>query len=154
MPELLAATQTLDTTELANRLRPALLKLNRELRREIHSLGVTGGQVGLLVQINARPGIGMRELAAVERMSVPGMSKFIAKLEDAGLVQRAPVEGDQRRVGLSLTPAGQKVLRSVKSKRTAWLAARLRRLEPDQLEAIDAAIEPLAYLLELREEGS
>jgi DNA-binding MarR family transcriptional regulator len=146
------AVQTLDTTELANRLRPVLLKLNRELRREIHSLGVTGGQVGLLVQIKARPGIGMRELAAVERMSVPGMSKFIHKLEEAGLVQRASVEGDQRRVGLSLTPAGHKVLRSVKSKRTAWLAARLRGLEPEELEAIDAAIEPLAHLLELREE--
>ena len=149
---MLAATQTLDTTDLANRLRPVLLKLNRELRREIHSLGVTGGQVGLLVQIKMRPGIGMRELSAVERMSVPGMSKFIHKLEDAGLVQRAPVEGDQRRVGLSLTPAGQKVLRSVKSKRTAWLAFRLRKLEPEQLEAIDAAIEPLAHLLELHEE--
>jgi DNA-binding MarR family transcriptional regulator len=95
----------------------------------------------------------MRELAGVERMSVPGMSKFIAKLEDAGLVQRAPVEGDQRRVGLSLTPAGHKVLRSVKSKRTAWLAARLRRLEPEQLAALDAAIEPLAHLLELQEES-
>jgi DNA-binding MarR family transcriptional regulator len=149
---MLAAVQTLDTTELANRLRPVLLKLNRELRREIHSLGVTGGQVGLLVQIKMRPGIGMRELAAVERMSAPGMSKFVHKLEDAGLVQRAPVEGDQRRVGLSLTPAGQKVLRSVKSKRTAWLASRLRQLEPGQLEAIDAAIEPLAHLLELHEE--
>jgi len=150
---MLAAVSTSDTTEIANRLRPVLLKLNRELRREIHSLGVTGGQVGLLVQIKTRPGIGMRELASVERMSVPGMSKFIARLEEAGLVQRAPVAGDQRRVGLSLTAAGHKVLRSVKSKRTAWLAARLRHLEPEQLEAIDAAIEPLAHLLEL-EEGS
>jgi DNA-binding MarR family transcriptional regulator len=148
---MLAAIETLDTTELANRLRPVLLKLNRELRREIHSLGVTGGQVGLLVQIKTRPGIGMRELAAVERMSGPGMSKFIHKLEDAGLVQRAPVEGDQRRVGLSLTPAGHKVLRSVKSKRTAWLASRLRQLEPEQLEALDAALEPLAHLLDLDE---
>jgi DNA-binding MarR family transcriptional regulator len=148
------AAVTIDTTALANQLRPVLLKLNRELRREIHSLGVTGGQVGLLVQIKARPGIGMRELASVERMSVPGMSKFVAKLEEAGLVQRAAVEGDQRRVGLSLTPAGQKVLRSVKSKRTAWLAARLGRLEPEQLEAIDAAIEPLAHLLELHEENA
>ena len=126
---MLAAT--LDTTELANRLRPVLLKLNRELRREIHSLGVTGGQVALLVQIKARPEIGMRELAAVERMSVPGMAKFIARLEEAGLVQRAPVAGDQRRVGLSLTAAGHKVLRSVKSKRTAWLSARLGQLDPD-----------------------
>src|SRR5881394_1563896 len=145
-------TVTIDTTALANRLRPVLLKLNRELRREIHSLGVTGGQVGLLVQIKTRPGIGMRELASVERMSVPGMSKFISRLEEAGLVQRAPVAGDQRRVGLTLTAAGQKVLRSVKSKRTAWLSARLRELDPHELEAIDAAIEPLAHLL--GEDGS
>ena len=151
---LAATTLTLDATELANQLRPVLLKLNRELRREIHSLGVTGGQVGLLVQIKTRPGIGMRELASIERMSVPGMSKFIGRLEQAGLVQRAAVAGDQRRVGLSLTPAGHKVLRSVKSKRTAWLAARLRRLEPEQLEAIDAAIEPLALLLELDGESA
>ena len=143
---MLAAT--LDTTALANRLRPVLLKLNRELRREVHSLGVTGGQVALLVQIKQRPGIGMRELASLERMSVPGMSKFIAKLEEAGLVQRAAVAGDQRRVGLSLTAAGHKVLRSVKSKRTAWLSARLRQLDREELEAIDRAIEPLAQLLE------
>jgi len=139
---------SLDTTAVANRLRPVLLKLNRELRREIHSIGVTGGQVSLLVQIKYNPGIGMRELAALERVSVPGMSKFVARLEEAGLVQRAAVAGDQRRVGLSLTAAGQKVLRSVKSKRTAWLAARLRQLDPDELEVIDAAIEPLMHLVE------
>jgi DNA-binding MarR family transcriptional regulator len=144
MPIALAA----DPTLLANRLRPVLLQLNRQLRREIHSLGVTGGQVSLLVQIKYHPGIGIRELAALERISVPGMSKFISRLEQAGLVQRAPVAGDQRRVGLTLTTAGHKVLRSVKSKRTAWLSARLRELDPDQLEAIDAAIEPLAHLLE------
>jgi DNA-binding MarR family transcriptional regulator len=140
-----------DPTVLANRLRPVLFKLGRELRREIHSLGVTGGQVGLLVQIKHRPGIGMRELAALERISVPGMSKYVAKLEEAGLVQRAPVEGDQRRVGLRLTPAGHKVLRSVKSKRTAWLAARLRQLDPAEIDAIDTAIEPLTNLLEAEE---
>ena len=145
--------ETIDTTALANRLRPVLLKLNRELRHEIHSLGVTGTQVSLLVQIKYRPGIGMRELASLERMSVPGMSKFVGRLEEAGLVQRAHVAGDQRRVGLSLTAAGHKVLRSVKSKRTAWLSARLRQLEPEQLEALDAAIEPLAHLLELEEDA-
>jgi DNA-binding MarR family transcriptional regulator len=140
-----------DPTVLANRLRPVLLKLNRHLRREVHPLGVTGGQVALLVQIKQRPGIGMRELASLERMSVPGMSKYIGRLEEAGLVQRAPVERDQRRVGLSLTAAGQRVLRSVKSRRTAWLAARLRELDPDELDAIDAAIEPLTHLLAAEE---
>ncbi len=140
--------ETLDTTAVANRLRPVLLKLNRELRREIHSLGVTGVQVSLLVQIKYAPGIGVRELASRERMSVPGMSKFVTRLEEAGLIERAPVAGDRRRVGLIVTPAGHRVLRSVKSKRTAWLADRLRHLEPEELEAIDAAIEPLTNLLD------
>ncbi len=123
--------ETLDTTAVANRLRPVLLKLNRELRREIHSLGVTGVQVSLLVQIKYAPGIGVRELASRERMSVPGMSKFVTRLEEAGLIERAPVAGDRRRVGLIVTPAGHRVLRSVKSKRTAWLADRLRHPEPE-----------------------
>jgi DNA-binding MarR family transcriptional regulator len=136
-----------DTTELANRLRPVLLKLARELRREIHSLGVTGGQVSLLVAIKYQPGIGVRELAARERISVPAVSKFVARMEEAGLIRREPVGGDKRRVGLQLTEAGQRVLRSVRSKRTAWLAARLRALDPGELEAIDAAIEPLTQLL-------
>src|SRR3989454_6976196 len=102
MPTAIAA----DPTVLANRLRPVLLKLNRELRREIHSLGVTGGQVSLLVQIKYHPGIGIRKLAALERVSVPGMSKFVSRLEEAGLVERAPVPTDQSRVRLSLTTAG------------------------------------------------
>src|SRR6266513_3296850 len=114
MPTVVAA----DPTVLANRLRPVLLKLNRELRREIHSLGVTGGQVSLLVQIKYAPGIGVRELAARERMSVPGMSKFVARLEEAGLIERQKVGGDRRRVGLHVSSAGHRVLRSVKSKRT------------------------------------
>jgi hypothetical protein len=50
-------------------------------------------------------------------------------------------------VGLELTPKAERVLRLVRSRRTAWLAARLRRLEPEQLGAIEAAVEPLAALL-------
>ena len=144
-----APTLTIDSTAVANRLRPALLRLSRELRREIHSLGVTGGQVSLLNQIQRSPGIGVRELAQRERMSAPGMSKYIARLENAGLLRREALP-DKRRVGLRLTEEAERVLRSVKNRRTAWLAARLRGLEPGQLDAIDAAVEPLARLLEVQ----
>src|SRR5204863_8673742 len=116
---------------------------------EVHSIGVTGGQVSLLVQIQQTPGIGIRELAARERISVPGMSKYVERMQAGGLVERQAVGGDRRRVGLHVTSAGHRVLRSVKSKRTAWLAERLRGLDPAQLEAIDAAIEPLFALLEV-----
>jgi DNA-binding MarR family transcriptional regulator len=140
---------TADPVALANRLRPVLLQLTRELRREIHSLGVTGGQVSLLVQIERDPGIGVRELAARERMSPAGMSKYVGRLEAAGLVERTAL-ADKRRVGLRLTEPGVRVLRSVKHRRTAWLAARLRELGDDEQGAIERALEPLARLLEVR----
>ena len=142
-------TTAADPTTIANRLRPALLRLNRDLRRELHSLGVTGQQVSLLVKIQRERGIGMRELARWEHMSAPGMSKHISRLETAGLVRRTEVE-DKRRVGLEVTPEGARVLASVKRRRTAWLAERLRGLSPDELEAIDAAVEPLLKLLEVQ----
>jgi DNA-binding MarR family transcriptional regulator len=144
------STVVTDPVVLANRLRPVLHKLNRHLRRETHSLGVTSGQVSLLAEIGRSPGIGVRELAALERMSSPGMSKYVARLEQAGLVRRTET-ADRRRVGLELTEEGQRVLRSVRSRRTAWLASRLRGLDPDDLAAVEAAVEPLARLLEARE---
>jgi DNA-binding MarR family transcriptional regulator len=76
------------------------------------------------------------------------MSKFVARLEEADLIERQEVGGDRRRVGLHVTSAGDRVLRSVKSKRTAWLSARLGTLDDEQLEALDAAVEPLSLLLE------
>jgi DNA-binding MarR family transcriptional regulator len=137
-----------DPVTVANRLRPVLLKLNRHLRREIHSLGVTGGQASLLFTIQGRPGIGVRELAELERMSAPGMSKYVTRLEQAGLLEREASSEDRRRVGLRVSAEGDRVLRSVKSRRTAWLAARLRDLSPAELEAVDAAIEPLQQLID------
>src|SRR5206468_5912529 len=109
----MATALAANPTSVANRLRPALLRLNRELRRELHSLGLTGGQVSLLIRIQKEPGIGIRELAERERMSTPGMSKYIAKLELRGLVSRRQLE-DRRRFGLAVTPEATRILASVK----------------------------------------
>ena len=132
---------------VADRLRPLLLHLNRDLRREALPMGVTVGQVALLAVIREQPGIGVRDLATRERMSAPAMSGYVDRLEAAGLVVRGPVAGDGRRVGLKLTDSGRRVLRSTRSMRTAWLAARLRRLTDEQLGALEAALEPLALLV-------
>jgi DNA-binding MarR family transcriptional regulator len=142
------ATLTADPVALANRLRPVLLQIARQLRREVHPLGVTGGQVSLLISIRRNPGVGVRELAAREGVSPAAMCRHVDRLERAGLVTRTPPPGDdRRRVGLEVTPEAERVLRLVRSRRTAWLASRLKQLEPEQLEAIDAAIEPLLSLL-------
>jgi DNA-binding MarR family transcriptional regulator len=132
--------------ELANRLRPVLLRLARELRRETHSLGVTGGQVSLLVAIKYAPGIGVRELAAQEHLSPAAVSKAVTKLERMGLVERSELE-DRRRVGLAVSEKGHQVLRSVRSRRTIWLAERLKELSRDEQRALEAALGPLESLL-------
>ena len=132
---------------VANRLRPVLLRLARELRREARAFGVTGGQAALLAAVERRGRIGLGELAAGEGVSAPAMSKHVDRLEQAGLVSRVPgSSGDRRRVDIELTVEGQRVLRRVRSHRTAWLAARLDQLGPSELATIDAAIEPLAAL--------
>jgi DNA-binding MarR family transcriptional regulator len=143
-------TQT-DTVALVDRLRPVLLRIARELRREARSAGVNAGHVALLATITQRPGIGVNELAARERMSPAAMSGHINKLVRAGYVQRTPSEADRRRVGLTLTDEGRRVLRNVRSRRTVWLARRLDRLSAGELAAIEAAIEPLALLLDEEE---
>jgi DNA-binding MarR family transcriptional regulator len=140
-------TEVKDSTELANELRPVLLRLTRELKREIHSLGVTGGQVSLLVSIKNAPGVTAKALAELDRVSAAAMSRSLSRLEEATLIERTRGE-DRRCVGVSLTDAGEKVLRSVKQRRTAWLAARLKQLDDDSRAAIDAALPALEQLLE------
>ena len=132
---------------MANELRPVLLRLARELRREIHSLGVTGGQVSILAAIKHAPGITASIVAEGERISAPAMSSHVARLEKAGLIERSREGFDRRRVGLKLTTEGEKVLRSVRQKRTAWLAARLDRLTNDERAQIEAAVPALEKLL-------
>ena len=138
----------IDTVAVADRLRPALLRVGRELRREAREVGVSPEQVSLLVTIKYAPGIGVGELAARERVSAPAMSNHVNRLERAGLVSRTPSAGDRRRVGLALTDEGQRVLRRVRSRRTAWLATRLRTLTEAQLAAVAAAVGPLSQLLD------
>jgi DNA-binding MarR family transcriptional regulator len=136
--------------ELADRLRPVLLKLNRELRREVADLGVSGGQASLLYAIKRSPGIGVRDLAAQERMSPAAMTRHIDRLQALGLATRTPDPDDRRRTLLAVTPAGERILRKVKSRRTAWLATRLQALPPGELRALDSAIGSLGLLLEAR----
>jgi DNA-binding MarR family transcriptional regulator len=136
-----------DPVAVANNLRPALLHLNRRLRRELAPLGITGGQAALLYAIRTHPGLGVRELAELEGVSAPAMTAYVDRLEAAGLLARRRSTRDRRRVELELTEAGLRVLRSARRRRTAWLAARLRRLEPDELASVEAALPALRKLL-------
>lgn len=137
-----------DALAVANRLRPVLLRLHRYLRGEAHELGVTSTQATLLGAISRSPGIGLSELAQQEHMTAPTLVGHMDRLEAAGLVERARTNpNDRRRVGLTVTAAGLRVLDTLRERRTAWLAARLATLSPEELAAIAAAIEPLRALV-------
>jgi DNA-binding MarR family transcriptional regulator len=56
-------------------------------------------------------------------------------------------ETDRRRVGLTITPAGRRLLAAVRERRTVWLAERLELLAPSERAAIEAALRPLADLI-------
>ena len=138
---------TSNPVDLANRLRPVLLHLNRHLRREVHTSGVSPGQLSLLGLIDGNPGIGVADLATREGTSMPSVCSHIDRLEASGLITRRQAERDRRRVDLEVTPEGQRVLKAIRSKRTAWLSARLSKLADTDLAAVAAAIAPLEALL-------
>jgi DNA-binding MarR family transcriptional regulator len=136
-----------DPLTVANELRPVLLRLARELRKETEQLGVTSRQVTLLWLIRLNRGLSLRELAAEEGISAPALSGHVDRLEKAGLLQRVRDEGDRRRVGLALTGEGERLLKRVRARRTTWLADRLGGLDEDELATLERAIEPLGRLL-------
>src|SRR6185437_6264323 len=141
-----AAKQQLDAMAVADSLRPTLLRLGGELRRE-KIAGVSPQQVGLLVAIKYSPGVTVGELAAEERVSTAAMSKRVSRLERDGLVARTQSEADRRCIGLTLTDEGQRTLRRVRSRRTAWLASRLGALSRAELDMVAAAADSLARLV-------
>jgi DNA-binding MarR family transcriptional regulator len=130
---------TVDALELANELRPVLLRLARELRKETEQFGVTSRQVTLLWLVKQSPGLSLRELAAQEGISPPALSGYVDRLERRGLLERVRSAEDRRRVGLVVTPAGARLLRRVRE--------RLAGLDPGELDAIATAVEPLRRLL-------
>jgi DNA-binding MarR family transcriptional regulator len=138
---------TLSPDVLAAELRPVLLRLARDLRRETEQLGVTPRQATLLWLVKRSPGLSLAELAAEEGISAPALSGYVDRLERAGLIERVRSSEDRRRVGLRLTEAGSQLLRRVRARRTTWLIERMRILDPDELASIEAALPALRRLV-------
>jgi DNA-binding MarR family transcriptional regulator len=139
---------TLSPETIANDLRPVVLRLARELRKETEQVGITARQATLMWLVKRRPGLSLAELAAEEGISPPAMSGHVDRLERAGLLERVRSSDDRRRVGLSLTQDGERLMRNVRARRTTWLADRLKALDPSDLETIEAAVPALLSLVE------
>ncbi len=129
--------------QLAPQLRDAITRLNRRVRqaRPVGDLTVT--QLSALTSLNLAGALTPRELADVERVQPPTMTKIVAKLEDRGLVQRTPHPTDGRQVILAATEGGRAVLEQFERARNEWLASRLAALTEEERDTLRRAADIL-----------
>ncbi|TDC79187.1 MarR family transcriptional regulator [Micromonospora sp. KC606] len=138
--------QRVPPARLAPQLRDAITRLNRRVRqaRPVGDLTVT--QLSALTSLRLAGALTPRELADVERVQPPTMTKIVAKLEERGLVRRTPHPTDGRQVILAATEEGRAVLEQFERARNEWLAERLAALTEDERDTLRRAAEILQQL--------
>jgi DNA-binding MarR family transcriptional regulator len=136
-----------DVSAIAGRVRLAVSRLNRKMRRKAEA-GVSLSQLSALVAIERARRLTIGELAAAEQLRPPTMTKIAASLEEAGLVRREPDEADRRIGWLSLTSEGSRSLARMRGRKNAFLAKRLEALSPSEIRLIERALPLLERLAE------
>src|SRR6185436_15784120 len=122
-------------TEVAGHLRLVVARTARRLRQEAGA-DLSPSQSSAL--------------AAIDRHG-PLTPSELARLEELGLVERAPDPADRRSSLISVSAAGRTLLRRQRSRKNQFLARRLATLEPDDVATLDRAAAILERLLD--EEG-
>src|SRR4051795_7077712 len=97
--------RTISTTDLAHRLRPVLTRLARRMRQEA-SGDLSPTQGAALATIDYYGPLTPSELAARERIQRPTATRVLARLEEAGLIERTADVSDRRSFLVPATPAG------------------------------------------------
>jgi DNA-binding MarR family transcriptional regulator len=134
--------------ETAGRLRYSATRLARQLRRQDGTI-LTPSQSAMLATIGKLGPMTLSDLAAQEQVTPPTVSNIIAKLEAQGLVRRLRDDDDRRVCRVELSASGRRQLEAIRSRRTAWLASRLRELPPDDLARLAAALDVLDALTDV-----
>ena len=130
---------TATDTALASTLRLAVMRLARRMRAERADTSLTLSQLAALATLDRHGPLTPGELAAHEKVQPPSMTRLLAVLEGAGLVTRTAHPTDGRQVVMAVSAEGQALLREDRRRRDAWLAQRLRTLEPDEVAVLGRA---------------
>jgi DNA-binding MarR family transcriptional regulator len=132
--------------EVATRLRIAVNRLQRKLRQQSLE-GLSPAQASALGTVNrlGRPTLG--ELAAIEQVQPPSMTRIVANLAEAGMVTRETDPADRRSVRVHITPAGARVLERMRTAKNAFLLRRLGDLSSDDQRRAEELVGLLEHLL-------
>jgi DNA-binding MarR family transcriptional regulator len=122
--------------ELVAALRVGVMRLARRLRNERSGSGLTLTQLSALGTLDRYGKLTIGELAAIENVKPPSMTRTVNCLQEAGLVTRAAHESDGRQVVVGLTDHARAVLDEDRRRRDAWLAVHLADLAPADLDLL------------------
>jgi DNA-binding MarR family transcriptional regulator len=133
-------------TDLAPRLRLAVMRLARRLRQQSVDEALTLSQVSALATLDRIGPLTLGDLAAAERVQPPTMTRVVASLLERGLVARTPNPLDRRSAQVAVTADGRRLLERNRSRRTAYLAKRLALLSAAERAVLDEALPLLERL--------
>src|SRR5438874_8554659 len=139
----------LNEAELASRLRLAVTRLARRLRQHANAEEqISPSQLAALSTVNRLGPVTLGDLADVERVQPPTMTRIVSGLEEAGLVSRHIDENDRRIARVQTTVAGRRFLDRTRSRKDLYLSSRIRTLGADDRAVLARAAVILANLLE------
>jgi len=134
-----------DPLEMAARLRLATARLARQLRQQAGT-GLTPSQQSALVSVDLHGPLTLGQLARIEQVAPPTVTRIVGKLEEDRLVARSVDESDRRVSRVAITAEGRRRLDHSRRRRNAWLAQRLGEFDKDQLADVDAALRVMEAL--------
>lgn len=122
-------------------------RYNASMADALRARGLTTAQMRALAVLSVRPGVTVNALAVFAVMEQSTMSRTLDAMEQAGLVERRPREGDGRVREVLLTPAGEvaftevwPIMRAEEDKMFVGLSARERNGLVNALNAVLANI--------------
>jgi DNA-binding MarR family transcriptional regulator len=131
---------------LSAALRISVMRLSRRMRQERDDVGLSATHVAALATLDRHGPLPLGELAALEKVAPPSMTRVVSRLSKGGLVDRSSQPGDKRQVLVGITEEGRRLLAADRRRRDEWLSARLRELSADDLDALSRVIPVLDRL--------
>jgi DNA-binding MarR family transcriptional regulator len=137
-------------TDSAAQLRMAIVRMGRRLRQEAagEAGGLTPTSTSALASIERFGPLTPSELAAIERVKRPTMTRTLGCLEREGLVERTPDPADGRSSLIAVNAAGRERLRRLRGRKNAYLARGMRELDAEDVRTLERAAEILDRIRE------
>jgi DNA-binding MarR family transcriptional regulator len=145
-----ANAKDIPLTELAAQLRTAIVRTARRLRQEAaaETTGLTPTSIAALATIERHGPMTPSEIAAIERVKRPTITRTLGCLEREGLIDRSADPEDGRSALVSVNGAGRERLRRLRGRKNAYLARRMRDLSAEEVETLERAAEILERMRE------